>query len=153
MEEKKSKMPFSPGLVFVPLTAVMYFVLNHLYRDAFSGRIVVLPGLACIALILAYYYFFDGKKRLLAAALCVLAVAIAAAFVLALPKHTYPQAVDMLLEENPELAGAEQTESEVQQLMTTEKYVVAFRTGSEWRHFIVDPDTLSYYESGNPLLW
>lgn len=153
MEAKERKVPVSISILTILIFIPVMRLLPNFYWEAIPGWKTGVLGVAFIFLAAAYYLFFAKRKRAIAIIMAAAALVAILAFIFTLPGHTIQQATKMLREEVPGLESAELMENEYEQLITVREYVISFQEGDEVRNFIVDPDTLDYFEEDNVLLW
>ncbi len=154
MEAQKRKSVVVPVILAAALVyAFITKLIPYYYEEVIAGWKTGCLTVAFVLLMTAIYLLFVKNKRVLAAIMAVAAVAYGIVYVATLPKYTRPQAVEMLYEEVPELEGYQLMENTIKQLITVDQYIISFSQEETWRHFIVDPDTLEFFEEDNVLLW
>ena len=154
MEAKRRRVPtVIVAIIVLALHSFALRLLPYYYEDAILAWENGVLTAAVVLLLIAYHFFFIKNKRAVAVIMAVIGFVAVLAFISTIPKYTRQQAAEVLRDKIPELGTSELTESDVRHLMAPREYIITFRDGGEWRNFVVDPNTLEYFEEDNVLMW
>ncbi|HIS45366.1 MAG TPA: hypothetical protein IAB47_08370 [Candidatus Scatomorpha merdigallinarum] len=153
MEARNSKISMGMAIISLLICLPLIKLVPYLYEGAVAWWKLAIFFTSLILLEGAYYMYFVRSKYAISVPMAVVGLVAILAFAFELPGYTRPRAAEMLRENVPGLESAALMGNQYEALTSVGKYIITFDDGDQCRNFIVDPDTLDYFEEDNVLLW